>query len=274
MIEFWNPMKAKRTIAVALAFLLVGIGVAVVAWPRDKYSQVCELRKTSSAKASDFAKATQARIAQLKERIGQEKVVAEDAVKRYTPTIAGRIDDPNADAIGVLRGLPFVAAVDVALRARRPSCRIVQVCDWHFVDPELFRTEVSAILKRTLTAEEGELLYQEHLLQVELVQVQQTALLRCLAKHHGLKAVYIERLTAEVVPEFKTRIAALKEADPHQDELRRQLAEVQGLLKKLTDEGQAASATRRRRPSRKRLWNCWSTTGWNYWNSGLWPACW
>jgi hypothetical protein len=90
MIEFWNPMKAKRTIVIALAFLVVGIGVAVVAWPRDKYSEVCELRETSSAKASDLAKATQARIAQLKERIGQEKVVAEDTVKRYTPTIAGR----------------------------------------------------------------------------------------------------------------------------------------------------------------------------------------
>jgi hypothetical protein len=43
------------------------------------------------------------------------------------------------------------------------------------------------------------------------------------------------------VPEFKTRIAALKEADPHQDELRRQLADVQALLKKLIDEGKAGS---------------------------------
>ena len=82
-----------------------------------------------------------------------------------------------------------MATVDVALRVRRLSCRIVQVCDWHFVDPELFRMEVSAILSRTPTAEEGALLCEEHLLQVELVQVQQTALLRCLAKHHGLKTV-------------------------------------------------------------------------------------
>jgi hypothetical protein len=139
MIEFWNPMKAKRTIVAALAFLLVGIGVAVVAWPRDQYSQVCELRETSSANASDFAKATQARIARLKERIGQEKAAAKDAVKRYTPTISGRIDDLNADAVGVLRGLPFVAAVDVALRVRRPTCRIIQIRDYHFVPPDLFK---------------------------------------------------------------------------------------------------------------------------------------
>jgi hypothetical protein len=39
------------------------------------------------------------------------------------------------------------------------------------------------------------------------------------------------------VPEFKTRIAALKEADPHQDDLRRQLVEVQALLKQMADSG-------------------------------------
>jgi hypothetical protein len=61
--------------------------------------------------------------------------------------------------------------------------------------------------------------------------------LRCLIKHHGLKTGHIERLTAEGVPEFKTRIAALKEADPHQDELRQQLADVQALLKQLADSG-------------------------------------
>jgi hypothetical protein len=173
--------------------------------------------------------------------MGQEKAAAEDAVKRYTPTIPRKIDDPSTPAADLLRGRPFVAATDVALRARRPAYRIIQVCDWHFVDPELFRLEMLATLRRTLTAEEGELMYQEHLLQVELVQVQQTALLRCLAKHHGLKTVHIERLTAEGVPEFKTRVAALKEADPHQDELRGQLVEVRDLLKQMADAGNAGS---------------------------------
>jgi hypothetical protein len=159
------------------------------------------LQETSSAKASAFAKATQARIAQLKERIGQEKAAAEDAVKRYVPTNPSKINDTNTLASDLLRGLPFVAGVDVALRSRRPASRIIQVCDWHFVDPELFRAEVLATLKRTLTAEEGELLYQEHLLQVELVQVQQLAVLRCLAGQHGLKVIHAERLTQDYLPE-------------------------------------------------------------------------
>jgi hypothetical protein len=97
--------------------------------------------------------------------------------------------------------------------------------------------EVLAVMSRALNVEEAGLLYQEHLLQVELVQIQQTALLRCLARHHGLKVVHIERLTVESVPEFKTRIAALKEAEPHQNELRRQLADVQTLLKQMADSG-------------------------------------
>jgi hypothetical protein len=70
-----------------------------------------------------------------------------------------------------------------------------------------------------------------------LAQVQQVALLRCLAKHHALKAAYIERLTAVGVPEFKTRIAALKEAVPHQAALRQQLVDVQALVKKMADDG-------------------------------------
>jgi hypothetical protein len=190
---------------------------------------------------SDFAKKTQARIAKLKDRIGQEKAAAEDAVKRYAHSTPGRIDELTTPAADLLRGLPFVARVDVALRCRRPTCRVIQLRDYHFVPRDLFNMEVLALMSRTPTAEEAELLYQEHLLQVELVQVQQVAVLRCLIKHHGLKTVHIERLIAEGVPEFKTRIAALKEADPHQDELRRQLAEVQALLKKLAGEGKAGS---------------------------------
>jgi hypothetical protein len=112
-----------------------------------------------------------------------------DCASRYAPTTPGRIGELTTPAADLLRGLPFVARVDVALRARRPTCRIIQLRDYHFVPRDLFNMEVLALMSRTLTPEEAGLLYQEHLLQVELVQVQQTALLRFLAKHHGLKTV-------------------------------------------------------------------------------------
>jgi hypothetical protein len=61
--------------------------------------------------------------------MGQEKAAAEDAVKRYAPTIPGKIDDMGTPATSLLRGLPFVARVDVALLVRRPACRIIQLRD-------------------------------------------------------------------------------------------------------------------------------------------------
>jgi hypothetical protein len=186
---------------------------------------------------SDHVQHTQYRIAKLKERIDQEKAAAEDAVSPYAPTTPGRIDELTTPAADLLRGLPFVARVDVVLRARRPTCRIIQLRDYHFVPRDLFNLEVLALMSRTLAPEEADLLYLEHLLSVELEQIQQTALLRCLAKHHGLKTIHIERLTAEGVPEFNTRIAALKEAEPHQAELHRRLADVQALLKQMADSG-------------------------------------
>ena len=44
-----------------------------------------------------------------------------------------------------------------------------------------------------VTAVEADALYAEHLLLVELVQLEQAATLRCLARHHGLRQVYGDR---------------------------------------------------------------------------------
>jgi hypothetical protein len=47
------------------------------------------------------------------------------------------------------------------------------------------------------------------------------AILRCLIRHHGLKRVYIEGFTPEQIPVFNAKVAALREAEPHQETLRR-----------------------------------------------------
>jgi hypothetical protein len=232
-------VKKMLPLLLVLASAIAMLGAAVAFFMSLEGQKITST--TAPRDGSDLATDAKARIAKLKDRISQEKAAAEDAVSRYAPTTPGRIDELTTPAADLLGGLPFVAKVEVALRARRPACRIIQIRDYHFVPPDLFHQEIVAMTDRMPTVDEGGLLYQEHLLRVELVQVQQLALLRCLVKHHGLKTVHMERLTAEGVPEFKTRVAALKEADPHQDELRRQLAEVQALLKKLTDEGKAGS---------------------------------
>src|SRR5262249_24467213 len=63
--------------------------------------------------------------------------------------------------------------------------------------------------------------YQEFLFQVELIQVEQMAVLRCLIKHHGLKRVYIERFTPDHADDFQTRIDELREAEAGPADLRR-----------------------------------------------------
>jgi hypothetical protein len=56
-----------------------------------------------------------------------------------------------------------------------------------------------------------------------------------------LKAVHVERLTRDYLPDFRKRVAALKEPDPHQDKVRRQLVDVQALLKQMADSGKAGT---------------------------------
>jgi hypothetical protein len=64
-----------------------------------------------------------------------------------------------------------------------------------------------------------------------LVQLEHPALLRCLAKHHGLRRLLAEGMTEQDVPHYPGRIDALREAGKQQPILNQQLAEVRGLLK-------------------------------------------
>src|SRR5262245_44425275 len=109
-------------------------------------------------------------------------------------------------------------------RLARPSARIVQLRDWHFVPRDLYALDARQVYGRDLTEEGIEALHEEHLLQVELVQLEQAALLRCLAQYHGLRRLLAEGMTEKDVPLYPDRIGSLREAD-------QQLAEVRGLMK-------------------------------------------
>jgi hypothetical protein len=80
-----------------------------------------------------------------------------------------------------------------------------------------------------------------HIDVVELVQMEHLAILRCLIKHHGLKRVYIERLTPEQMPAFKDKIAALREAERHQETLRKRHKDTQALVEQLAADGEKAA---------------------------------
>ena len=114
----------------------------------------------------------------------------------------------------ILRRLPGVAEVEALVTAPRPARRIVHLRDWHYVPPDLFALDARQAAGRALSDEEVAGLYQEHLLEVELVSTEQVALLRCLVKHHGLRRVLAEGLTPGGLPTYLDILAALRDTDP------------------------------------------------------------
>jgi hypothetical protein len=173
------------------------------------------------------------RIPQLQKLLAEQEEESAQAVTLYQPKIKGRIDDLGIQVAGILRQLPGVVQVTVAVSADEPTCRIVHLRDWHFVPKDLHAIDLKNANDRELTAEEIDQLHQELLLEIEAVQHEQMALLRCLIKHHGLKRLYCEGLTAKDLPNYKEKVAVLRDMEKIQiSQLRAQLADVRELLKR------------------------------------------
>jgi hypothetical protein len=170
------------------------------------------------------------RIARLEAAVEEQRTASEQAVVQYKPKVAGRLDDLSTPAEALLRQLPGVAQVEVAVAVARPSARIVHLRDWHRVPRDLYALDARQVHGRELTDEELAALHEEHLLQVELVHVEQVAL-RCLAKHHGLRRLLAEGMTKENSPHYPERTDDSREASKQQPILTQQLAEVRALLK-------------------------------------------
>jgi hypothetical protein len=122
--------------------------------------------------------------------------------------------------------------------------RIIQLRDWHYVPPNLFALDVRQVAGRPLSDEAVDKLYQKLLLKVELVQIEQGAILGCLVKHHGLRRVLVEGLTPQGIENYKEIVAALRDMD-------KQVAEMQKMRAKLKDD--AAAIDEMVREHRKRL---------------------
>jgi hypothetical protein len=140
--------------------------------------------------------------------VDQEERSAQ-AVAAYQPKTTARIDDLSTSVPDLLRQLPGMVQVEIAVRADKPTHRIIQLRDWHFVPKDLYAIDMRNALGRELSEQEIDQLNQELLLEVEAVQLEQMALLRCLIKHHGLRRVYSEGLTANDLPNYRERIAGL-----------------------------------------------------------------
>jgi hypothetical protein len=115
---------------------------------------------------------TEDRIRALEEQVERERQAAVEAAAAYLPTVAWRTGDPAVPA-DLLRQLPGVANVEVLVFDPRtkPGRLLVHVRDWHYVPRQSFALDVGQAGKLVDAEVEG--LYREHLLQVELVQIEQ-----------------------------------------------------------------------------------------------------
>jgi len=179
------------------------------------------------------------RIPLLTKLVAEQEVESAEAVANYCPKTPARIDDLTASAADLLRQLPGAVQVEVSDSAEKPTCRIVHLRDWHFVPKDLYALDLKNAHVRELSEQEIDRLHQELLLEVEAVQFEQMALLRCLIKHHGLKRIYSEGLTPNDLPNYKERIGVLRDMENTQiSRLRKQLADVHELLKGIKPESE------------------------------------
>ncbi len=171
------------------------------------------------------------RIPKLKKQIAEQEVESVQAVAKYVPTMKTMIDDLDSPVVELLRQLPGVVQVDVGVAAKKPTRRIVHLRDYHSVSKELYALDMKQAHGRELTAAEIDWLHKELLLEVELVQLEQLAILRCLIKHHGLKRVFSEGFSPDELKTYREKIAVLRSMDKEQTpQLRKQLEEIRKLL--------------------------------------------
>lgn len=116
------------------------------------------------------------------------------------------LSDLTAPATAILRSLSGVEAIETLVAAERPTHRIVHIADWHFVPKDAFAADIRDQSHETITDEEIEQLYAEHLDEVRRVQAQQRRLLRELIRRHGVERVYCEGLTDGDLPVYKVII--------------------------------------------------------------------
>lgn len=99
------------------------------------------------------------------------------------PATPGTLADLQTDPAPLLRALPVVAQVEVSPAQQpasgKPVGRILHLRDLHLSPPDGI----------------PEAAYARHLLQVELCQAEQLALLRAQVARHGLRAVWVEGMT-------------------------------------------------------------------------------
>ncbi|MFH1921234.1 MAG: hypothetical protein ABIP48_15310, partial [Planctomycetota bacterium] len=181
------------------------------------------------------------RIQRLRQLVRETKEAAALAVDSYRPTMKGPVDDLSTPVPDILRQLPGVAKVSVHKPVDRPTHRIVHLTDWHFLSKALFAADIRDVAGESVSDAKIDDLYEELLLEVELVQIEQKTVLRCLVKHNGLRRVFCEGLTKEDMLFYKLKVAALRRVEKQIPDVREQIEEAVRTMAEMEKAGEENS---------------------------------
>lgn len=170
------------------------------------------------------------RSGELRKLVREQRVLSARSVESYKPKVQAKLNQLNVAVRPLLEQLPGEVHVDAYGPTDRPVHRIVHLSDWHFVPKSVYSADLRDLSKVPLSDEKIDELYEQLLLEVELLQLEQKALLRCLIKHHGLDHIYVEGLTERDMPIFKAKLTALKQVAGEIQNLQEQRGKVILLL--------------------------------------------
>jgi hypothetical protein len=193
---------------------------------------------TAGCSSGGESQPAEGRLSRLQAEVERHREASAKAAADYAPKVKGRLDDLAAPAADLLRQLPGVVEVEALVSPAKPTRRIVHLRDWHLVPEDLFALDLRNAAGKPISDDEAKARYREFLLEVELVQLEQAALLKCLARHHGLQRVFFEGLTAEEAKLYREKVAELREAG---SALREQREEARRLVKAMADAGRQKS---------------------------------
>ncbi|MFH1920709.1 MAG: hypothetical protein ABIP48_12570 [Planctomycetota bacterium] len=223
----------KPGIALHLTLVVVCIAVPIQAAEPQQDLQAKSEAPTGALDSPDVKQ----RIRRLRQLVRETKEAAPLAVDSYRPTVNGPVDDLDAPVYDFLRQLPGVVKVSIHKPVDRPTHRIVHLTDWHFLPKALFAADIWDVADQPVSGAEIDDLDEELLLEVELVQIEQKAILRCLIEHHGLSRVFCEGLTKEDMLFYKLKIAAMRRVEKQIPDGRDQIEEAARELAELEKAG-------------------------------------
>jgi hypothetical protein len=188
-------LKDRRFLLIFLSLVLLGI-VAFFA-TRISFESLENLGELDS------------RLARLRTEVAEANDVAA-ADPNYQPQVPGNILALFAPAADILRQLPGVAAVQVKIPVARPKHRIVHITDYRLLPADRFLEEQEEQAGRTFAQWERDRRLKIFEREIELVQLEQLIVLKCLAKRHGLKEIWAKGTAGDERHTYRARVRATR----------------------------------------------------------------